>query len=109
MSAGLVSLEPWPLSEVKGSIAAFESAVQRHLAGAPAGPGGSNPYGMPSEIESLLDHEHARFVTSLEHLWWYYGIVEADDHGGHRQALGQYGRLVAEAVRRHRADERRSR
>jgi hypothetical protein len=33
-------------------------------------------------------------------------IVERDDHGGNRQALGQYGRILAEALKEHRALER---
>jgi len=45
-------------------------------------------------------------VTSIEQLWWFYRVVEGEDHGGHRQALGQYGRILAEALRRHRAEER---
>ncbi len=62
----------------------------------------------PTRIDARrgLAADHERFRTSVQQLWWFYAIVEREDHGGNRQALGQYGRLVCEALRRHRAEER---
>jgi hypothetical protein len=97
LSGGLVLLAPAPLAEVRRRIERFECALRGHL---------SAPLSGPPEAVARLDGEHRRFRTSIDQLWWFYRIVEADDHGGHRQALGQYGRLVAEALRRHRAEER---
>jgi hypothetical protein len=107
LSSGLVLLERRPLGEVRDAIEALEAAVQAHVTAAGAAPATTDGRarersGRVGEIES----DHRRFPTSLEQLWWFYRIVEGDDHGGHRQALGQYGRLLAEALRRHRADER---
>ncbi len=53
----------------------------------------------------LLMEEHERFRQSLDQLAWLRGIIDREDHGGHRQALGQYWRLVLEALRRHLDDE----
>lgn len=99
-SSGLVLLEPHPLDEVRQAIATFDAGVRDHVTAA------SRPDPGPLSMDPRLESEHRRFLGSLEQLWWFYRIVEGDDHGGHRQALGQYGRLVTEALRRHRADER---
>ena len=106
LSYGLVRLEPYPLVEVRAAIAHFELAMARHI-GDPVGI--DTPRGEGSEADRLLRvvaSDHRWFATSFEQLWGLLRIVEGEDHGGHRQALGQYGRLVSEAVRRHLADER---
>ena len=104
---GLVHLEPMALSEVGATVRRFVAIVDRHLG--PAGVADARrdrgaPHGR--ERAALLSREHDRFRVSLEQLTGLLGVVENDDHGGHRQALGQYGRLLVDALRTHRADER---
>lgn len=92
ISARLVLIDRIPLAEVRSILAEFDGAVRDHLARA-------------VRSSSVIDEEHERFRVSLEQLAWFLRVVESDDHGGNRQALGQYGRVVAEAMRRHLADE----
>ena len=106
-SSALVRLEVFSLEEVRGSVAAFLTEVEVHLGGSPIPPVGSDrpPRAGPPEGDRL-EGEHERFRTSVDELRSLLGVVEGDDHGGHRQALGQYGRIFAEALRLHRRDER---
>jgi hypothetical protein len=104
----LVLLEEYPLSEVRAALLAVSHAVSTHRLSAEgwiARLTTTDP-AVARGVE-LLQSDHERFETSLEQLWWFFRAVEKEDHGGHRQALGQYGRVLAEALRRHRADERR--
>jgi hypothetical protein len=102
-SEALVRLEPHPLAELGQEVERLVGAVEDHLAttSSPlprdAGAGGRSV---------RLELEHERFRTSLWELRGLLGVVERDDHGGHRQALGQYGRILTEALRVHRAEER---
>ncbi len=106
--SGLVLLDALPLLDVRAAVTALASAVTDHCAH-PGGPGRPPARATVVWDRSLreLAADHERFRTSVQQLWWFYGIVEREDHGGNRQALGQYGRLVCEALRRHRAEERR--
>jgi hypothetical protein len=107
LSSNLVLLESGPLSEVRDALRVFDAAVRGHLASAEAAGGRAAPAsGDGATTAGILESDHRRFLISLDQLWWFFRVVESDDHGGHRQALGQYGRLLAEALRRHRADER---
>jgi hypothetical protein len=107
VSSALVLLAEFPLEEVERAVREFESRVRRHVresgsrldASAP-------PPGPAADARALLRADHAWFATSIEQLDWFFRIVANEDHGGHRQALGQYGRVFTEALRRHRADER---
>jgi hypothetical protein len=94
-SFGLVQLEPHPLGELHRAVERFTGEVANHLARSHA-----------ERIPSTLAQEHDRFRDSILELRSLLAVVEREDHGGHRQALGQYGRIFAEAMRRHRADER---
>jgi len=102
-----VLLEEFPVADIRAAIMAVGQAVARHRAT-------TDPWMallLTSDEETargarVLLHDHEWFATSLEQFWWFFRVVEADDHGGHRQALGQYGRVLAEALRRHRRDER---
>lgn len=103
---GLVLLEEHDLEEIRRAIGSVRDAVIAHCARGTV-PGLASP-SFPPERERLirlLEAEHERFRTSVEQLAWFYSVVEREDHGGHRQALGQYGRVLAESLRRHRADE----
>jgi len=107
-SYGLVLLEEYPLSDVRNALDKVGRAVRAHrlstelwvvpLLGADA---------ETARGATVVLSDHEWFETSIEQLWWFFRVVEKEDHGGHRQALGQYGRVVAEALRRHRSDERR--
>lgn len=107
-SYGLVLLEEYPLSDVRAALAAVEESIRAHRVSV-------DPWVAPLESAAediargakLVRSDHEWFATSIEQFWWFFRVVENEDHGGHRQALGQYGRVLAEALRRHRADERR--
>jgi hypothetical protein len=107
ISTNLVLLEDYPRDDLRTAIDRFEAGVRAHLRSydlrlnLPRTP----PKEL-SDVRALLRSDHAWFQISLEQLEWFYRIVEGEDHGGHRQALGQYGRVFAEALRRHRLDER---
>lgn len=58
----------------------------------------------PTHAQRLRE-EHARFLTSVEQLRWFLAVVQREDHGGHRQALGQYWKVLLEALGRHTAEE----
>jgi hypothetical protein len=104
IGAELVRLATYPLPDLERALSTFDGTVRAHLSDPGSGaPSVERP--RPGGGSHLLESEHERFVTSLEQLWWFYSIVERDDHGGHRQALGQYMRIFAEALRRHRDDE----
>lgn len=61
---------------------------------------------VPSRIIlARLESDHRIFPTSIEQLEWLLQIVRNDDHGGNRQALGQYWKLLLEALTRHLDDE----
>ncbi|MFI5413576.1 MAG: hypothetical protein ACHQ0I_03195 [Candidatus Lutacidiplasmatales archaeon] len=103
----LVLLEEYPLHEIRSAIEAAETAVRGHRLS-------YDPWvlalsateeGRAGEARVILS-DHEWFVTSLDQFWWFFHVVSNEDHGGHRQALGQYGRVLAEALRRHRRDER---
>ena len=105
----LVLLEEYPLSDLRDWVDAVERGIRSHLAEfGDLGGAAADPSGAPGARAStdLLADDHARFLVSMEQLRWFFRVVERDDHGGNRQALGQYGRVLAEALRRHRRDER---
>ncbi len=107
-SYGLVLLEEYPLSDLRKALEEVESAVRTHRVSA-------DRWVVPlldadeeaARGATVVLSDHEWFETSLEQFWWFFRVVEKEDHGGHRQALGQYGRVLGEALRRHRADERR--
>jgi len=106
LSYGLVLLEPYPLEDLQAAVQAFRGRMIAHTAAWGAErwvPRGGDPFA--ARLYRVVVSDHAWFETSFDQLRWFLGIVENEDHGGHRQALGQYGRLVSEAVRRHLGDE----
>ncbi len=107
-SYGLVLLEEYPLSDIRAAVAVVEGAVSDHRRQFDGWLDRNDPADRDtSRLVRILRSDHEWFGISLEQMRWFLGIVEADDHGGHRQALGQFGRVFAEALRRHRADEER--
>ncbi len=107
-SCGLVLLEKFPLSDIRTALAATVDAVLAHRVWADGWIGLLQHADEESARRArVLLNDHEWFETSLEQLWWFFRVVEKEDHGGNRQALGQYGRVLGEALRHHRADERR--
>jgi hypothetical protein len=106
VSYDLVLLEEFSLDEIRIAVARIAQGIETHGRSAERSPPG--PVAGSPELEDLghiLSADHDWFRTSVDQLWWFFGVVEREDHGGHRQALGQYGRVLCEAVRRHRAME----
>lgn len=106
LANSLVRLEPLPFQQVRREVERFAGEVERHLVGAAPG-AWPPPQGPDRAPRDRLAAEHERFRSSVEQLRGLLDVIEGDDHGGHRQALGQYGRLLAEALRLHLADEAR--
>ncbi|HXW66425.1 MAG TPA: hypothetical protein VEL82_00850 [Thermoplasmata archaeon] len=102
----LVLLDERPLPEVGAVVADAAARVRDHIRTFDRVLLGPAEGAIARGESSRLIADHRWFETSLEQLDWCYGIVAREDHGGHRQALGQYARLLAEALRRHRARER---
>jgi hypothetical protein len=108
LADGLVLLQEFPLPrlaegvrEVEESLAQLHPrAVDPLLAEWAAAPVTG---AVPPE---RLRFEHRTFCASAKQLRWFYEIVEREDQGGHRQALGQYWKLLLEALRHHLRDER---
>jgi hypothetical protein len=108
VSDRLVLVEGFPLEDVRRAVWLAHDRVRAHLrADLPVGSERTSKG--PSRESTLWETvllEHRWFETSLEELVGLLRVVEQDDHGGHRQALGQYGRILAAALERHRRDER---
>ena len=104
VSYDLVLIVDHPLKDVVDAVGRFSDAVSEHVRAADPKLGTTAP---SDELARVITADHAWFATSVEQLRWFLRVVETEDHGGHRQALGQYGRIFAEAFRRHRADEAR--
>jgi hypothetical protein len=106
VSYNLVLLEEYSLDDIRGAVTRIAQAIETH--GRTAGPVRPGPdAGSPElgDLARVLTADHDWFRTSVGQLWWFLGVVEREDHGGHRQALGQYGRVLCESVRRHRGEE----
>jgi hypothetical protein len=100
-----LGLRPWP--EVRGAMAAVDRGVRDHMRA--LDPILASTVSLTPELTTLrtvLRSDHIRFFISLDQLEGLCRVVDGEDHGGHRQALGQYGRLLAESLQRHRGDER---
>ncbi len=98
LSQQLVLLDDIALPELARRVTGFEEALRSHI-------GGAASDGAAAPISSEIDEDHRTFAESIEVLEWLLGIVRTDDHGGNRQALGQYGKVLAEALLDHRARE----
>ncbi len=104
-SDGLVLLASYPREDLQSMVRGVARVVATHCREYDRRLGTPPPSGGRAATWALLRADHAWFGVSVEQFAWFLGIVENEDHGGHRQALGQYGRLLAEALRRHRTLE----
>ncbi len=112
MAQGLVRLEDFPLDRLVQEVDRLGRYLQEHSDAWDSFPGGprDGAGGQPSgrvHWDALREH-HRTFRTSSEQVRWFLDVVLREDHGGHRQALGQYWRLVVEALEWHLAAERES-
>jgi len=102
----LVLLEEYELHDIRTAVESVERAVHAHRARFDPWVRAIGPKDEPtSRAVRVVLSDHEWFEISLEQLVWFLQVVEQEDHGGHRQALGQFGRVLAEALRRHRRDE----
>ena len=107
VSRALVLLEAYPIEDLRQVVAVLRRTVLEHR----RSDRGSIPDGASYSPEldprpRLLAADPCWCRLSLEPPDWFLGVVVGEDHGGHRQALGQYGRGFAESLRRHRTVER---
>jgi len=102
----LVRLEPFSRDALHETVVRFAALVEHHLElAAQVSDGRRGTDGGALARRGVLHREHERFRASVAELRGLLAVVEAEDHGGHRQALGQYGRILAEALRAHCRDE----
>lgn len=99
LSQQLVLLDDIALPELVRRVTGFEEVLRGHLEG------GASSDGDPARGSAEIEEDHRTFAESIEVLDWLLEIVRTDDHGGNRQALGQYGKVLAEALLDHRARE----
>jgi hypothetical protein len=104
---GLVLGELISTDELERAVRQVRTTVTLHMESElPQSPEGDPATdGRGKELSEILQSDHRWFVLSLDEFDALLGVVLGDDHGGHRQALGQYGRLLAAALTRHRRDE----
>lgn len=102
----LVHLEPIPADELDRAARELASAFERHRMRLDlwlATSMDAHPASRRRAERLLADHE--QFGESILELRALREIVRRDGHGGNRQALGQYWRLVWEALARHVTEE----
>jgi hypothetical protein len=104
---GLVRAEEVPIPELRSAFSAWERALvaQHPRIWEPLFDSRPAVRVEGAAAPELLRREHRIFPGSLEQLRWFGRLVERNDHGGNRQALGQYLRIFLEAVGRHVGDE----
>lgn len=102
----LVHLEPVPADELDSAARELVSAFELHRNRLDLWLATSMDAHQASRrrAERLLA-DHQRFGESILELQTLREIVRQDGHGGNRQALGQYWRLVWEALARHLTEE----
>jgi hypothetical protein len=102
-SVRLVLLHEQALDTVARESEALREAVREHRR---AFDGGTLPLTNVTQVRRRrLALEHDWFESSFEEFSALLDVVRSNDHGGNRQALGQYGKLLAEAVRLHLREE----
>jgi hypothetical protein len=104
LADGLVSLEDYPIEMVEDAVTDLEDVLRGHVSGGAARPPVS-AYRDGSLNAERLEREHLRFRESFRELRFLLTVVRNDNHGGNRQALGQYWRILLEALELHLAEE----
>jgi hypothetical protein len=99
----LVALGAIPLEEVRGAVDALEhELVVRHPG---LVEGRLRVLRRLGPAAQRLERDHERFPEGFTEIRGLLDVAERDDHGGNRQAVGQYGRILLEAVLRHLSEE----
>lgn len=98
----LVGLDEVPLATLEAQLKRLETGAAELEAErrAPDRQRGYRPHPSISGGTIWLTRVPGTYTTAFEQLHWHLDILRADDHGGNRQALGQYWRLVLDALRR---------
>jgi hypothetical protein len=101
----LVLLDELSLSSIQAAVRVGRRRIVDHLHS--DDPAGFIRASTPriQELMEIVRSDHRWFDSSLEELAGLLRIVEGEDQEGHRQALGQYLRILASALARHRRDE----
>ena len=96
----LVLLESVPLVRLEREVRRLDRALLReHVVRSRVGlrlPGSASKEERQRAERLLADHR--LFVTSLEQLHELNVVVATDGHGGNRQALGQYWKILLESI-----------
>jgi hypothetical protein len=110
IAEGLVLLAEYPVDSLRAELAKAEELLcRRHPASvARAVEEARRSRGRILRLGPESVRDHPWFELSVRELAGYLDCVARDPHGGNRQALGQYWRLLIEAVARHAAEERES-
>ncbi len=106
LSDGLVLLHAIAATTLERSVAKLETVLKEHQTAFGAWTSHRRFPGPDARVADLVRGDHGTFFSSIDQLHWLLGIVRRDDHGGNRQALGQYWRVLLEAMGRHSDDER---
>ena len=103
----LVLFSVRPVPDIERAIGELEREFRRHRTDWDPFLSRPVPEGFPYRTGPLrLLWEHEMFVTSLKELRGFVRTLRAEDHGGHRWALGQFWRIVLETFTAHLEDER---
>lgn len=102
----LVLLGSRPVGELRAEIDRVAGVLDRHAGETAPFLAALRASHRPVPIDTgLLEREHAVFPESVGQLRVFLAVVEQDDHGGNRQALGQYWTALVEALELHDRDE----
>ncbi|MCI4319819.1 MAG: hypothetical protein L3J87_04090 [Thermoplasmata archaeon] len=102
-SEELVALAPTPVHDVRRSVANLEAELLE--AHPPLVARWLRESDLTGAEADRLASDHRWFPEGFAEIRGLLDVVERDDHGGNRQAVGQYGRILLEAIRRHLSEE----
>ncbi len=102
----LVLLEEVPAAEILAGVDRVQRALEEHAERADPLLAALDGHRLPGRVPpELLRDEHRIYPESVRQLRWFLDIVLRDDHGGNRQALGQFWTLLSESLHHHLEDE----
>jgi hypothetical protein len=105
---GLVLLHDHPLSVLQRETDRLrQRLLERHPGSMEWMLRGTETAGGDRAASRRIRAEHERFRASLAQLDWLLTIVRENDHGGNRQALGQYWRILLGSIVPHVEEETR--
>jgi len=104
----LVRLEDFSLAVLRDEILALRGSVgEGHSSLMKLAWNSPEPGVLDTKAVAQLESDHARYRTSLDQLEWFLAVVARENHGGHRQALGQYWKILLESLVTHVTEESR--